>query len=117
VDTAALLGHSILVLEDEPLIALEIIEALRRAGASVFGAHTVRDALPLAGRPDLSAAILDLGLGDGDGEPLFSELRLRGIPFVVYSGYPKPASADDVPFIQKPARTDALVDAVGKLLH
>ena len=67
--------------------------------------------------PYRSPAALDLGLGDGDGEPLFSELRLRGIPFVVYSGYPKPASADDVPFIQKPARTDALVDAVGKFLH
>jgi len=35
VDTTVLLGHSILVLEDESLIALEITEALRRGRIGV----------------------------------------------------------------------------------
>jgi len=36
VDRADLVGLSVLVLEDEPLVALDIVEALKGAGASVF---------------------------------------------------------------------------------
>ena len=70
-------GQSILVLEDEPLIALDICEALKGAGASVFVANCLRDALALADHPDLSAAILDFGLSDGDAGPVCSGSKAR----------------------------------------
>jgi DNA-binding response OmpR family regulator len=47
----------------------------------------LRDALALADHPDLSAAILDFGLRDGDAGPVCERLNRRGIPFVLYSGY------------------------------
>ena len=80
-DLAAI--HS--VLEDEPLIALDICEALK-GGGSVFVANCLGDALALADHPDLSAAILDFGLSDGDAGPVCERLKRRDIPFVLYSG-------------------------------
>jgi hypothetical protein len=43
--TADLKGRSILVVEDQPLIALNIIEGFRNAGASVLSARNLRDGL------------------------------------------------------------------------
>jgi CheY-like chemotaxis protein len=71
-DSADLVGQSILVIEDEPLIALDICEALKSAGASVFVANCLHDAFALAEHPDLSGAILDFGLRDGDAGPVSS---------------------------------------------
>ena len=80
-------GRSILIVEDEPLIALDIVENFRNAGASVMAAHRLSDGLRLAGHPDLSAAVVDLGLSDGEGTALCERLKERGIPFVLHSGY------------------------------
>ncbi len=118
VNGAALIGRSILVLEDEPLIALEIVEALRDAGASVFVSHTIKDALPLADHPDLSAAVLDLSLGDGGGTAVCERLSARAVPFVVYSGRdPGPTVLRGGIYVPKPSRSDSLISAVAGLLH
>jgi hypothetical protein len=74
VEAAVLFGHAVLVVEDEPLIAFEISEDLRRAGA------TPSETL-LADYPNLSAVIVDFRLSDGDAGSV-CEL----IPFVLYSG-------------------------------
>jgi hypothetical protein len=87
VHTTVMLGHSILVLEDASLIALECTEALRRAGASVFSAHSVRDALPLASLPYLSAATVDFRLRDCDAGAVCERVNASAIPFVLYTGY------------------------------
>jgi len=60
-----LAGRSILIVEDEPLIALDIAEGFQNAGASVFSGHNLQDGLRLAGHPDLSAAVVDFGLRSG----------------------------------------------------
>lgn len=91
-DSAALIAQSILVLEDEPLIALDICEALKGAGASVFVANCLRDALALADHPDLSAAILDFGRG-------YENAAARGAT------------------LRKPATRAALVETLARLLH
>src|SRR2546423_6457380 len=82
-----LAGRSILIVEDEPLIALDITEGFRSAGASVLSAHNLQDGLRLAGHPDLSAAVLDFGLPDAEGTALCERLRDRQIPFVLHTGY------------------------------
>jgi hypothetical protein len=63
----------------------------------------------------VAAAIVDIGLGDGDGRALCDELSSRNIPFAVYSGYTRPLDLD-VHFIEKPAPMTALVEAIEKLL-
>jgi DNA-binding response OmpR family regulator len=113
-----LLGRSILILEDEPLIAMKLVEAFRNAGALVFATHTLKDALPLAEHPDLSAAILDLRLHDGDADAVCERLGARQIPFVVYSGRePEPGRLRGGLFVPKPSQSDALINAVTALLR
>ena len=57
-DGSALCGRSILVVEAEPFAALDVEIGLREAGAKVFGARQLKDALYMAEYPALSAAWL-----------------------------------------------------------
>jgi len=74
-------GHLILVVEDEPLIALDVADALQKAGAQVETTHTIRNAVALAEKKQFSAAILDHALSDGDSSALRQILSERGVPF------------------------------------
>ena len=113
----ALTGHSILVVEDEPLIALDIAQGIRAAGAAVFTAHNLVDGLRLAGHADLSAAVLDFGLSDGDGTALCDRLKERGVPFVLHTGYSHVHEAcRSAIIVPKPATPTQLVNAIQSLI-
>ena len=117
-DAFPLRGHSVLIVEDDALIALDIVDCFRRAGASVLTAHRVEDGLRLAGLPELSAAVVDFGLSDGEGTALCDRLRERGIPFVLHSGHSHVHHAcRDAVLVPKPANPEVLVTAVARLLH
>jgi CheY-like chemotaxis protein len=112
-----LAGCSILVVEDEPLIALDIVDCFQKAGASVLSAPNLHDGLRLAGHPDLSAAVLDFGLSDGEGAALCERLTQRGIPFVLHSGYAHlPDACRAGIIVPKPATPTTLVTAMARLL-
>jgi len=55
-----LLGRSILVVEDEPLIVMDITQAFAHTGAEMTTTNTLRHALMLVEHDGLSAAILDI---------------------------------------------------------
>src|SRR5436190_6048091 len=113
-------GKVILVVEDEPLVALDVIKALRSAGARVLSTGYLEAGLCTTEHPDLSAAVIDLHLGDGSGTAICKRLTQRGVPFVVYTGYPPMLiSGDwpDVPVISKPARPDQIIAALIRVLH
>ena len=112
----SLAGRKVLIVEDEPLIALDIQTAFQQTGAMPVAAHTLAQARRLVEPNDLSAAVLDFGLGDGDADELCQRLADRAIPFVLHSGYSHTGPACRVS-IPKPATTDLLIDAVEKLLH
>jgi len=78
----------VLVAEDEFVIALEVEDALRRAGYEVVGpAATAGEAERLAAEEPLDAAVLDLELRDGTAVAAADALAGRDIPFVFLSGY------------------------------
>jgi CheY-like chemotaxis protein len=113
----ALSGRSILVVEDEPLIALDLRQSLESAGAYVFAATQLPYALQLAGHPDLSAAVVDYRLGEGDSTAICSLLEQRGIPFVFYSGYDDMRKIwPDAVRVSKPTDGYRLVEAVAGVL-
>jgi len=115
---APLSGRSVLVVEDEPLVALDIVEGFRRAGASVFCAHNLCDGLRLAGHPDLAAAVVDFGLSDGEGTVLCERLHERGVPFVLHSGYAHFDGACRLGVVvPKPAPAQQLVRTIEDLLQ
>jgi DNA-binding response OmpR family regulator len=115
---ADLKSRTVLIVEDEPLIALDIAFALEAAGAVTLTAHSLREARQLVECKDVSAAVLDFGLGDGDAEWLCHHLSDRNIPFVLHTGYSDPRTACSTAIsIPKPSPPSAIVRAVTGLLQ
>ena len=112
-----LVGRVILVIEDEPLIALDIQQAFEDAGAKTVSARTISAALLAIEAPGLSAAIVDHALGDGDSSELCQRLKERKVPFVTYSGFAHLEGAcAGAQHVNKPASPAVLVATVTGLL-
>lgn len=111
-------GASILIVEDEPLIAMEIITAFSTAGALLTTTNTIKHARILVEHDGLTAAILDHALPDGACTNICERLTALGIPYLMYSGV---ASIDDAckhaPFLSKPATRQQLLDAMEALIR
>jgi DNA-binding response OmpR family regulator len=114
----SLQGRSILIVEDEPLIVLDITQALENAGAAVTSTNTLKHALLLVEHDGLSAAILDHALGNDKSTLLYKRLKERGIPFLIHSGYPQVEGVPDgISYVSKPATPEAMVEAVEGLIR
>jgi CheY-like chemotaxis protein len=113
-------GRRVLIVEDEQLIAWDLSEELRAAGAFVMEPKGTVDAAlhALAHEAAPDVAVLDLHLTNG--EPAFAiadQLRSRRIPFVFYSGLPHDCSSDfqryqGVAYCAKPMECVALAAAL-----
>ena len=75
-----LAGRSILVVEDEPLIAHSLKELFEAEGADVHLASTPNEALRAADEIVLSAAVVDFGSNGDDSAWISRTLRAYGIP-------------------------------------
>jgi DNA-binding response OmpR family regulator len=76
-------GRLVLVVEDEPLVALHVQEFLKRAGARVLLAHALPTARVHARHPALSAAVLDHGLKKNDTSEICTILKAAIATFTV----------------------------------
>ncbi|MEC4594472.1 MULTISPECIES: response regulator [Nitrospirillum] len=108
-----LAGTCILVADDEVMIAINLEETFRDAGADILSAATVPQAIVAARNPRLTAAILDVRLGRETSEAVADILTERGIPFFFYSGQmlspSMQAKYPGVPVLTKPVRQDAFM--------
>ena len=112
-----LTGRSILIVEDEPLIAIDVQIVFEAAGAKTTLARTLKAALVAAEAADLSAAILDHALGDGNSAQLCERLKERDIPFLIYSGFKEfDGARNDGAHVEKPATPSVLIASVVGLL-
>ena len=112
-----LAGRSILIAEDEPLIALDIQQGFEQEGVTVIVARTLKDALFGVEDPRLSAAILDHALGETDSSTVCERMQELGIPFVTYSGFNDLTGAcREGVHVKKPASISVLVTTVKGLL-
>jgi CheY-like chemotaxis protein len=115
----SLLGRSVLIVEDEPLIALDLHDALHGAGASILAATNIKDALELIAYAQICAAIVDVKLGGDDCSSVCAALAKRSIPFMFYTGYSSAASLSAwprAPAVDKPAEGSTMVDTIVELL-
>jgi CheY-like chemotaxis protein len=80
---------SILLVEDNVLVATDLVGRLKRAGFKVIGpAVNLDDALALLAKTVCHAAILDIHLsGSRASESVARELRARDIPYVTVAAY------------------------------
>lgn len=116
--STTLAGRAILIVEDEPLVALDISLAFEAMGALILTARSLADAVRLVECDGLSAAVVDLGLADGDTEVLCARLKERSVPFILPSGYSHLGDAcDSGVVVPKPAHPATLVETVIRLLH
>jgi CheY-like chemotaxis protein len=107
-----LAGRSILIVENDPVIARSIADCLQDAGALVLTASNTNDALPIVERSHISAAVLDLDLGGGDSTRVCRQLSDRNIPFLFYIGYDDAYVTDKWPnatVVGKPASEQVLI--------
>lgn len=79
---------NILMLEDEPLILMDLEFAAEDLGCCALCASSVREAMALINGPrPVSAAVLDVSLRDGETcVPVARALQQRGIPYLLHSG-------------------------------
>jgi CheY-like chemotaxis protein len=109
-----LVGRSILVVEDEYVIATELAQSLEDLGAVVVGpAGSVGDALTLVseGAP-IDAALLDVNLGSERVYPVADILQAQGVPYIFttgYEGWTIPAPYSAAPWCEKPINIGHLV--------
>lgn len=98
---------SVLYVEDEIIVAIEIAEQLKELGfAEVRVAHTLRAAETLVAEKTPDVALLDVNLGNGErSTELGIDLRSRGVIVVFASGYNKNELSDRLQsfeFLEKP---------------
>lgn len=109
----SLKGRTVLVVEDDYMIAADLACSLEEAGATVVGPMaSVPEALALlATEPRIDAAVLDVNLGSEKVFPVADVLRERGVPFVFATGYDRwiiPETYAGVRRFEKPADIRAL---------
>jgi DNA-binding response OmpR family regulator len=110
-------GRSILIVEDEPLIALDITQAFEATGANLTTTDSLEHALMIIEHDDLSGAIPDYALGGVDSSPICARLKERGVPFVIYSGLPTiVGECAGSLHVSKPAEPGKLVAAMERLI-
>jgi CheY-like chemotaxis protein len=108
-------GRTILV-EDEPLVPLEVVEALTACGACVVSVARVSDAIKSVDIHQISAAVLDIKLGNNDCGAICQYLQDRGIPFLFLTGYSAPLDGfSSVPVVAKPASSRHITGALERL--
>ncbi|WP_184401398.1 response regulator [Rhizobium sp. BK650] len=120
-DASSVYPRTILVVEDEFFIALEIKTALTSAGFNVLGpAASVDHALELLHDTKPNAAVLDVDLGGERVTPVALQLKALGIPFVLASAADAAALAQNAALagvrnLGKPADMRQLAAAVADI--
>jgi signal transduction histidine kinase/DNA-binding response OmpR family regulator/anti-sigma regulatory factor (Ser/Thr protein kinase) len=119
-ETPRLAGKRLLVVEDEPLVALDIVAALEGAGAEVVGsAGSAKGARNILDNTSLDAALLDANLRGYPVDEIAAALAARNVPFLFVTGYGPgslPTAFAKTAMLSKPFSQEQLVAAVGLLV-
>lgn len=112
-------SKTILLLEDEGIIAIELVEACERRGYLTEARTSVRDAEKWLETSQPDAAIVDCILCDGDCSHLVLRLRQQNIPVVVYTGRHTSElgiAFEGLKIFTKPSSVETLLQAVEERL-
>lgn len=108
-------GKRILIVEDEPLLALDLKMTLESQRADVIAATSLAQALQLVGAGKFDACVVDLELWGADAKPLIDKLKQTCVPFLTCSGRAGPPTGRVIAHVQKPKAADAVVAELVKL--
>jgi PAS domain S-box-containing protein len=112
----AVRGTRVLVVDDEPLVAMDVAGILVEAGCEVLGpAGTLSAAKALISRSEFDIALLDANLGGQPVDELAAAVADRKIPFAFLTGYAReglPQAFRNAPMIGKPFTRKQIVDVL-----
>jgi DNA-binding LytR/AlgR family response regulator len=117
---------NILVVEDEPIVALDLVTGLENAGYEIAGIATnSRDAKSLFLNNPIDITLMDIHLkGEKDGIDTVKELmEIRSTPVIYLTAFTDPATITRVKntypaaFLTKPYRIDNVLVAIELALH
>lgn len=108
----------ILIVEDEPMLSLDLQDILADLGHRVVGtAPRLEPAIDLARNADFDVAVLDVNLGGERIDPVADIIAKRGLALVFVTGYGEaPAGHTTAPILKKPYHTGELERAIQKAL-
>lgn len=113
------MAASILIVEDEGLIADDYASTLSQAGYRIVGPYpSVETALAAVESQPVDAALLDIQLHDEMSFPIAERLQRQNIPFAFLSGYGRqhlPPEVASCEFLPKPVAKAALLATVRKI--
>lgn len=109
----------VLIVEDEPVLALTLEDLLIDSGFAVVGiAGKLEKALAIISEAAFDIAIIDANLAGVSASPAALALTARGIPFIVVSGY----SVEQLPpafccaiVMKKPYRPNQLIQILNNI--
>jgi DNA-binding NtrC family response regulator len=115
-EKAATPKHRILIVEDEPFIALTLEDMLFELGFAVAGCvGDVSGALDFIDREPIDGALLDVSLGSQKIDSVADCLAERSCPFVFTTGHGRagvPTAYSDRAVLQKPFGMDDLASVL-----
>lgn len=109
----------VLVVEDDPVVAMVMEDMLRAMGLEVLVDLNLVDALNDVEASRLDAAMIDVGLRGENAWPVMAALQKRNVPFAVMSGGDLSGLAQEFPrvrMVNKPVSVDTLQQIVRELL-
>ena len=112
-------GRTILIVEDEVLVAMMMEDILLEQGCTPQVAGEEKQALACIDGRRFDAAILDVNLNGAASFPIAEALKARGVPFAFSTGYDERMLREgfgDQPVIRKPFLPDKLLDVLCALV-
>jgi CheY-like chemotaxis protein len=114
-------SHNVLIVEDEPLIAMMLEDFLDSLGHSVVGtAETVAEAIAHCDKGGFDVAIVDVHLKGQTVWPVADRLTDKGVPFILATGghiEPPPERHAAAPVLSKPYTIDAIEPVLKQALN
>jgi CheY-like chemotaxis protein len=111
--------RSVLVVEDEAMIAIMLEDFLESLGLRLHGvATTLEDGCALAEAGGFDMAILDCNLGNRQVWPVADIITRSSIPFLLSSGGAAsdiPPRFAQVPLLEKPYTISAITETLSKM--
>ena len=111
------MSKTVLVVDDEMIICLDIQIQLEALGHRTLVAATYADALHIVETEPIDIVVLDFHLSDRSADGFAGELRRRDIPFILCSGSTLEelsAVFPGIPLVTKPFMTEQLVSALNR---
>jgi CheY-like chemotaxis protein len=116
------MGPRLLLVDDDPILAILVADWLAECGCEVVGpARSVKAALELVEKEGaaLDGALLDVVLDSGDSYPVADALALQGVPYAFVTGHGLGGLAPayrNAPILTKPFQSEDLQRMIDRLV-